>query len=151
MQDVKTTDGGRTVYGGGGISPDEKYTPPRYDALKIQLLTKFAFFDFSKRYFGAHGYKLPADWTPSEDILTEFHDFLLKEKFQFTEAAFTLDHDWIKWTLRKEMYIAAFGPDESRRIAVENDPTVQKAMESMPKARALLMSANRVIVQRLSK
>jgi len=49
------------------------------------------------------------------------------------------------------MYIAAFGPDESRRIAVENDPTVQKAMESMPKAKALLMSKNRVIVQRLSK
>ena len=41
--------------------------------------------------------------------------------------------------------------DESRRIAVENDPTVQKAMESMPKAKALLMSKNRVIVQRLSK
>src|SRR5206468_10194724 len=29
MQDVKTTDGGRTVYGGGGISPDEKYLTPK--------------------------------------------------------------------------------------------------------------------------
>ena len=49
------------------------------------------------------------------------------------------------------MYIAAFGPDESRRVAVENDPTVLKAIDSMPKAKALLVSANRVIVQRRSK
>jgi len=151
MQDVKTTDGGRTVYGGGGISPDEKFTPPRYDPFQIQLLSKFAFFNFSKRYFGKHDDKLPTNWSPGEDMLTEFHDFLLQEKFQFTEAEFTLDHDWLKWSLQREMYIAAFGPDESRRIAVENDPTVQKAMESMPKAKALLMSKNRVIVQRLSK
>ena len=27
MQDVKMTDSGRTVYGGGGISPDEKFVP----------------------------------------------------------------------------------------------------------------------------
>ena len=28
MTDVKMTDSGRTVYGGGGITPDEKYEPP---------------------------------------------------------------------------------------------------------------------------
>src|SRR5881398_3966542 len=52
MQDVKTTDGGRTVYGGGGISPDEKYVTPKFNTLQVQLLSKFAFFNFSKRYFG---------------------------------------------------------------------------------------------------
>jgi hypothetical protein len=37
------------------------------------------------------------------------------------------------------------------RIAVEADPMVEKAVESMPKAMALVQSAHRVIVQRLSK
>src|SRR5260221_6914500 len=59
MKDVKTTDGGRTVYGGGGISPDEKYTPPKYDAFQAQLAKKFAFCNCSKRYFGSHEAKLP--------------------------------------------------------------------------------------------
>src|SRR5438034_6849804 len=30
LTDVKSTDSGRTVYGGGGITPDQKYTPPQY-------------------------------------------------------------------------------------------------------------------------
>ena len=29
MADVKMTDSGRTVYGGGGITPDEKYEPAK--------------------------------------------------------------------------------------------------------------------------
>ena len=59
MQDVKMTDGGRTVYGGGGISPDEKYVTPKFNPFQVQLLSKFAFFNFSKHYFGAHDTKLP--------------------------------------------------------------------------------------------
>lgn len=151
MMDVKMTDGGRTVYGGGGISPDEKYTIPKFNHFQVQLLSKFAFFNFSKRYFGGHDAKLPANWAPDQNILNDFHAFLLKEGFQFTEGEFAENNDWIKRYLRKEMYITAFSADEARRITVETDPMVEKAVDSMPRAKALLESAKRVIVQRLSK
>ena len=36
-------------------------------------------------------------------------------------------------------------------IGIETDPMVERAVESLPKAKALLESANRVIVQRLAK
>jgi carboxyl-terminal processing protease len=149
MQDVKMTDGGRTVYGGGGISPDEKYVTPKLNPFQIQLLSKFAFFNFSKCYFGTHEAKLPSNWAPEQNILTEFHDFLMNEKITFTEAEFAENNDWIKRYLRKEMYVTAFSADEARRITVETDPMVLKAVDSLPKAKALLESANRVIVQRL--
>ena len=64
LQDVKMTDGGRTVYGGGGISPDEKYEMPKANAFQIQLDRKFAAFNFSKRYFGTHDTKLAAIGRP---------------------------------------------------------------------------------------
>ncbi len=48
MQDARTTDSGRTVYGGGGIAPDEKFTPPKLNTFQIQLLRKYAFFNFSQ-------------------------------------------------------------------------------------------------------
>ncbi len=149
LLDVKMTDAGRTVYGGGGISPDEKYVTPKFNTLQVQLLSKFAFFNFSKRYFGSHEAKLPKNWAPDQNIMNDFHEFLLNEKFQFTEAEFAENNDWIKRFLRKEMYITAFSADEANRIKVETDPMVEKAVEALPKAKALLETAKRVIVQRM--
>jgi len=151
LADVQMTDSGRTVYGGGGISPDEKYEIPKFNPFQSQLANKFAFFNFSKRYFGSHEAKLPAGWAPDQNIMTEFHDFLVKEKINFTEAEFAQNLDWTKRFLRKEMYVTAFSFDEARRVGIETDPMVEKAVESMPKAKALLESANRVIGQRLAK
>jgi C-terminal peptidase (prc) len=151
LQDVKMTDGGRTVYGGGGISPDEKYIPPKNNHFQMQLLLRFAFFDFSRGYFCTHDARLPANWTPDRSTLAAFRDFLLREKYQFTTAEFDHNIDWIKPNLQKELYVTAFGAEEARRIGVEADPMVERAVEAMPKATALLKSANRVIVQRLAK
>ena len=69
LQDVKMTDAGRTVYGGGGISPDEKFTTPKFTPFQVQILSKFAFFNFSKRYFGSHEAKLPKNWSPDANIM----------------------------------------------------------------------------------
>src|SRR2546421_9052210 len=62
MQDVKMTDSGRTVYGGGGITPDEKYTAPKPDRMQSEFLRKDAFFNFTRTYFGSHDAKLPQGW-----------------------------------------------------------------------------------------
>jgi len=40
--------------------------------------------------------------------------------------------------------------DESRRFDIETDPMVEKAIEALPKAQALLESARKVMVQRMS-
>jgi carboxyl-terminal processing protease len=149
LQDVKMTDSGRTVYGGGGISPDEQFVP-KWDQFETDLVRKYAFFNFTKHYFGNREAKLPKDWAPDEAILTQFHDYLVKEGFKFTEAEFTQDHEWLKQYLQREMYITAFSIDESRRIAVETDPMVQKAIEAMPKAKALLESSRKVVAQRMA-
>jgi carboxyl-terminal processing protease len=147
--DVKMTDSGRTVYGGGGITPDEKYVAPKLSRFEQELYRKFAFFNFTKRYFSTRDAKLPKGWAPSAETMEEFHQFLLKEGFQFTEAEFTQSTDWIKRLLKREMYITAFNLDESQRVSVETDPEVEKAIEALPKARALLESAKKIIVQRL--
>ena len=72
LQDVKMTDSGRTVYGGGGITPDEKYTPPKPDKLQSELSRKSAFFNFTAHYFGSHDAKLPKGWAPDNDRAERF-------------------------------------------------------------------------------
>src|SRR5438309_9608188 len=49
--DVKQTDLGRTVYGGGGITPDEKYEIPKLDAFQLSVARKNVFFNYSAHYF----------------------------------------------------------------------------------------------------
>ncbi len=54
----------------------------------------------------------------------------------------------IKRDLAKEMYVHAFNVDESEKVFVKGDPEVKKAIESMPKAQALVENAKRVMAQR---
>jgi carboxyl-terminal processing protease len=72
--DVKMTEGGRTVYGGGGIAPDEQYSPPKWDKFQSDLIRKYAFFNFSAKYFSNARPNFPRAgprmkrWSPSSTI-----------------------------------------------------------------------------------
>ena len=149
MQDVKMTDAGRTVYGGGGITPDEKYTAPAPDKMQIEFLRKDAFFNFTKNYFGTHDARLPRGWDVDNNVLNDFHDYALKKNYDFTEADWALNHDWIKRTLKYEMYMTAFDMEAAKRVQAESDPEVLQAIDAMPKARALLDNSRKVVVQRM--
>ncbi len=146
--DVKSTDSGRTVYGGGGITPDEKWEAPKLNPFQIAVLRKFGFFAFTAKYFGSHDIKLPKGWLPDNNVMNDFHAFLLKEGVQFTEAEWAENNEWLKQQLTREMYTTAFGSEESRRYSVDVDPLVMKAIDSIPKARALQETAKKIVAQR---
>ena len=145
------TDGGRTVYGGGGISPDEKYTPPKLDKFQADLLRQTEFFNFTSFYFGTHSIKLPDNWAPDAAVVDAFHEYLMNHKVVFTEADFTQHMDWIKHSLQHEMTFTANSSEDSRVFDVKTDPAVAKAEEALPKAQTLLNSAKKIIVQRMAK
>jgi carboxyl-terminal processing protease len=147
--DVKMTDSGRTVYGGGGITPDEKFVTPKLDPLEVSLLRN-GFFSFTRKYFTRHTDTLSKGWMPDDAVLKELHDYLLQSGTKFDETEFTRDHDWIKRFLAKEMYISAFNVDESDRVFAQTDPEVERSIEAMPKASTLVQGAKKVIVQRMS-
>ncbi len=149
--DVKMTDGGRTVYGGGGITPDEKYSAPKLNRFQIDVLRKQAFFNFTSRFFAGRDTKLPKGWEPDQNVDNDFHQFLLKEGVQFSEAEYAENHAWVKQQLRREIYITAFSVDEARRLSIETDPIMAKAIDALPKAKALLESAKKLIVQRTQR
>jgi carboxyl-terminal processing protease len=149
--DVKMTDGGRTVYGGGGITPDEKYAPAKLNRFQIEVLRKQAFFNFTARFFAGRDTKLPKGWEPDQNVDNDFHQFLLKEGLQFSEAEYTENHAWLKQQLRREIYITAFSVDDARRLSIETDPVMAKAIDALPKAKALLESAKKLIVQRTQR
>ncbi len=149
--DVKATDSGRVVYGGGGISPDEKYTPPKLDLFETEMLVKYEFQNYTRHFFAVHKEKLPTGWNVDTATMNDLHDFLMGDKFDFTEADYTKDYDWTKRLLEAEIYKTAFSVDESRKYEIKTDPEVTAAVDALPKAEALLNSARKIVVERMRK
>jgi carboxyl-terminal processing protease len=149
--DVKMTDSGRTVYGGGGISPDEKYMPAKLDAFETDLLVKYELQNYTKHFFASHKSQLPKDWNVDQAQMDDFHQYLLQNKFEFTEADFTKDYDWTRRRVQAEIYQTAFSVDESRKYQIKNDPEVEAGIEALPRAQTLLNNARKIIAERTRK
>ncbi len=149
LNDVGTTDTGRKVYGGGGIAPDEKYEVPKGNRTQAILVRSYAFLNFTAAYFSNHDRKaITKEWAPDQNVVSEFQAFLKKQNTDVPQADFTENLDWIKQQIRREVFISAFNMEDSRRMVVETDPMVLKAIESLPKAKELLDSAKKLMVRR---
>ena len=154
QQDVKATDSGRKVYGGGGITPDEKYDPPKLSLFQRRMGPEAGpnwFYRFANNYFGANKPVLPVGWEPDEAVIDRFQQFLRSQtapSIPFTDAEFAANRDWIKGRIRFEFYYRAFDKNTAYRAEWKDDPEVKAAVESMPKAQSLLNQAEKVYAMR---
>ncbi len=148
--DVKSTDIGRKMYGGGGIAPDEKFEAPKPTLFQRRIYNSSVIYRFASTYFGPSKPQLPQGWSPDNDLLVRFKDFLHSRPIPipFTEAEFNRDKKWLTEQIRDEFYLRAFDKKTSDRAQFVDDPEVQKAVENLPKAESMLGEAHKVMVAR---
>jgi len=103
---------------------------------------------FASTYFGPAKPQLPQGWMPDSDLLSRFKDYLHTKDFPFTDAEYSRDTKWLTEQIRKEFYMRAFDKKTADRASFMDDPEVQKAVENMPKAAALLGEAQKVMAAR---
>jgi len=144
--EVKLTDSGRTVYGGGGISPDVKLPAVKSNKFQDALLQHYAFFNFAKRYVVGH--KVTQNFEVDDAVLQDFRKFLDEEKIPFTEGELIENHDWLRSNIKSELFVDSFGQEEGLKVRAETDPEVIKALDLLPQARALADNARKVIAER---
>lgn len=147
-KEVKLTDSGRTVYGGGGITPDVKIDPIKTNRFQDSLLQHYAFFNFAKHYVIDHH---PAkNFEIDEATMQEFRTFLTDEKIPYTEADLAENNDWIRSNIKSEIATDAFGMEVGLQIRAESDPQILKALDLLPQAKQLADNARRQIALRES-
>ncbi len=146
-RDVKFTDSGRSVYGGGGITPDESYAAPRGNGFQKRLAGAWAFYHFVSDRFPSDPKNLTENWQPDAQILQSFHDYLRQQAIPFAETDFEKNRSWISDRLRAELYSRAFGTRMAARIAVRSDPEVEHGIGSLPKAQALLERLDKTLAK----
>lgn len=144
--EVKLTDSGRTVYGGGGINPDEKITTPKGNHFQEVMLQRYAFFNFAKRYIVAH--HPTKSFEVDEPVMQEFRKFLDEEKIPFTEGDLIENNDWVRSQIKTEIFVDSFGQEEGLKVRAEGDPQIIKALDLLPRARALAENAKKIVAER---
>ena len=152
------TDTGRVVYGGGGIEPDEVVEPRTINGVQTRLLNPI--FAFTRelvngRIAGFESYKVQraidydhqleaTDYPVTDGLFKAFKDFVLKEpSWNATAANLDRNRDFIRLQLRFDIITAAYGRVAADQVIVRDDPQVAKAIELMPRARELAMTAMR--------
>ncbi|OFV98828.1 MAG: peptidase S41 [Acidobacteria bacterium RIFCSPLOWO2_12_FULL_54_10] len=144
--DVRKTDAGRPVYGGGGISPDVEVGDAKLNPFQEILARQYAFFNFAKRYL-AENKTIDRDFEATKDVLDRFQRFLQEEKVEIDQKDFEANLDYIKHNIKTELTLSIFGMNEAFKLQATADPQIQKAVELLPQAAALLENAKQMMAE----
>jgi carboxyl-terminal processing protease len=163
-REIRTTDSGRKVYGGGGITPDIIEAARELNKFEALLASKDVFFQYARRLTAgqvpvASNFKMPLDNAEvpaasqkvprsvpnleiTDAILADFKAYLTERKVEFTEEDVRNNVDFIKRRIRQEVYTSSFGLQEGFKTAIQGDSQVLKALEAMPEAKTLMTSGH---------
>ena len=144
-REVKLTDSGRTVYGGGGITPDVPVAPVKSNHFQDTLLQHYAFFNYAKRYVVSH--RPTRNFEVDEAVMQDFRKSLDEANIPYTQAELVDNADWVKSNIKAEIFVDAFGQDEGVKVRAEADPLVVKGLELMPQAKALAENAKKIVAE----
>ncbi len=145
-REVKLTDSGRTVYGGGGITPDEKIEPPVTSRFQDELTYKDVFFHFAPVYIANHA--VDKNFQVDDTVLSEFKKYLTSQDIDWTDADLDSSMDWLKARIKQDIITIQFGQLSGLRVLADWDPMVQKALTFMPEAQALEDNAHKVLAEK---
>jgi carboxyl-terminal processing protease len=152
------TDTGRAVYGGGGISPDEIAKPLRITLPESRLVDPifaFALELTTGRVAGFESYKVqraidydhdiqPSDFPVTDALFKELRRFVAsKPVFKATPEQLDRMRPFVERQLRFDLTTAAYGSMAAVQSLNETDPQIARAVEAMPRARELALSARR--------
>jgi carboxyl-terminal processing protease len=158
--ELKYTDAGRKVYGGGGIEPDkflagpvEGFNPTRFGRT---LFARQAFANFADQFTAAGDTRMSAanknkkaisrGFTIDAAMMSDFRTLLKNQKFTIDEESFKKDESFIMAMMHYDIDLALFGVEEARRNLIRRDPQAQFGLEQFPEAvRLTEMARNRVV------
>jgi carboxyl-terminal processing protease len=151
---LKYTDAGRKVFGGGGIEPDKRMPGP----VEGFNPTRFGRSLYARQLFASYAQKYSAEgdtrikggrdrrtvkrgFTADDAMIEDFKSHVRAERLKIDDAAFAKDLEFIRAMIRYDIDLALFGIEEARRHLVARDPQAQFALSLFPEAEKLTQQA----------
>ncbi|HZS47018.1 MAG TPA: S41 family peptidase [Blastocatellia bacterium] len=146
-----TTDNGRQVYGGGGITPDTEVKSQLLTDAQIRLLTPQFMFTrqlINGQIAGLESYKYSGpkhesivnkdDLPVSDAVLTAFEAFVKAHpEYGVSVKMAQNNREYVRQRIRFDLANAVYGVDAAEQILMENDPVIEAALKQMPQAAKL--------------
>jgi carboxyl-terminal processing protease len=155
--DALRTDLGRTVYGGGGITPDVEIK-----AAQVSSRLYYGIFDFVRQLVagqlqGLRAYrigecqyktKITTDdiihYPVTDELLAAYRQYISsKPQFNVSEERMNASVNYVRSQMRREIITAAYGPEAGDQVYLADDIQFRKAIESLDRARVLAENASR--------
>jgi carboxyl-terminal processing protease len=140
------TDGGRVVYGGGGINPDIEIDQDFLKDFEVAVERDGALFGFAVDY-AAKNADIPEDYQVSDADFAEFKEFLsgrekIGEYLEVFELAYSdslvdANSEFVRRGMRREVARRLHGPTAAYKVAIEADTQLHEALELFRKAKSL--------------
>ena len=139
------TDGGRAVYGGGGIAPDEVAKPAKITPAEAKLgdsIFAFALELASGRVTGFESYRVQksiefghdlkaADFPVTDALFKELKRFAAaKPEFKATPEQLERARPFVERQLRFELATAAYGMMAALQVLNESDPQIARGVDA---------------------
>jgi carboxyl-terminal processing protease len=141
-QEVKLTDSGRTVYGGGGITPDEKIETPKSNHFQDTLIEKDVFFHFAPVYIANH--QVDNNFQVDDAVMGDFKKYLTSQSVDYTDNDLNGVKEWLKARIKEKIVTIQFGQLQGLHTLADWDPMIAKALTFIPEAQALEDNAHKV-------
>ncbi|MBO0725531.1 MAG: hypothetical protein J2P52_08025, partial [Blastocatellia bacterium] len=161
--DMRRTDTGRTVYGGGGIEPDIKIEAPTFSDAQGTIWTTGLFIfvrelmagriaagaDFKREAIEFDHQPRPDEFVINDQIMKAYRefmaDFLAKNQdVNLTMKAVDENFEWARQKIREEALIAAYGQDTQKRMTADLDSQLQRAITEIPQSAQLADRARKL-------
>jgi carboxyl-terminal processing protease len=154
--EVKLTDTGRQVRSGGGIDPDIVVDATKTNEFQQEMRANLILYPtaegvgrFTRHFLASHP-AVKETFVADNAVIAKFREFLDAQKMPYSEEQFAANRAWIAMRIRREVNTAIFGEAVGKRIDLEDDSQLVKAMDAMPQAQALYANARKVVAQRQS-
>lgn len=146
-KEVKFSDNGRVVYGGGGITPDVIVERPKPNDFQLSMLESYSFFSYALEFFEKNQ-SIDSSFQVSDAMINDFKNHLTKRQIAFTEKDIADNKDFLKMRIRHEIFYKRLGNAEAMKVLDEADVQLMRALELMPEAKKVQQKTPRQSVQR---
>ena len=144
--EIRHTDSGREVHGGGGITPDVIFRSPSFNSFQSVLMGSASFFTFIRSYNAQHQ-EFQRDFEVNEGLLQQFRAYLRARELPWQDG-FEQNLEFVKRQLKYEYLLSRVGFEAAQRVLLEGDFQVLKAVELLPQARALFVTNGKTVASR---